>query len=64
MTDSPANTEKITELLVYLGRAARGTDAGSDLTAAQWTVLSDKSEPVLFFQQPQSVRLRQDRATR
>ncbi|WP_187293224.1 hypothetical protein [Octadecabacter arcticus] len=46
MNDSPANTGKITELLVYFGRAARGTDAGSDLTAAQWTVLSDKSEPV------------------
>ena len=46
MNDSPANTEEIAELLVYLGRAARGTDAGSDLTAAQWTVLSDKSEPV------------------
>jgi DNA-binding MarR family transcriptional regulator len=39
MNDSPANTEEIAELLVYLGRAARGTDAGSDLTAAQWTAM-------------------------
>ena len=39
MYDSPANTEEIAELLVYLGRAARGTDAGSDLTAAQWTAM-------------------------
>ena len=39
MTDSPTTTEEIAELLVYLGRAARGTDAGSDLTAAQWTAM-------------------------
>ena len=39
MNDSPANTEEIAELLVYLGRAARRTDAGSDLTAAQWTAM-------------------------
>jgi DNA-binding MarR family transcriptional regulator len=39
MNDSPTTTEEIAELLVYLGRAARGTDAGSDLTAAQWTAM-------------------------
>lgn len=39
MTDNPATTEEIAELLVYLGRAARGTDAGSDLTVAQWTAM-------------------------
>ena len=39
MTDNPTTTEEIAELLVYLGRAARGTDAGSDLTAAQWTAM-------------------------
>ena len=32
-------TDEIAELLVYLGRAARGGDTGSDLTAAQWTAL-------------------------
>ena len=39
MPDNAADTEDIAELLVYLGRAARGTDAGSDLTAAQWTAM-------------------------
>lgn len=39
MNDSPTTTEEIAELLVYLGRAARGADAGSDLTAAQWTAM-------------------------
>ena len=39
MTDNAADTEDIAELLVYLGRAARGADAGSDLTAAQWTAM-------------------------
>jgi DNA-binding MarR family transcriptional regulator len=39
MTDIATDTEEIAELLVYLGRAARGTDAGSDLTAAQWTAM-------------------------
>ena len=39
MTDNASDTEDIAELLVYLGRAARGTDAGSDLTAAQWTAM-------------------------
>ena len=33
------STDEIAELLVYLGRAARGGDAASDLTAAQWTAL-------------------------
>jgi DNA-binding MarR family transcriptional regulator len=39
MTDIATDTEEIAELLVYLGRAARGTDAESDLTAAQWTAM-------------------------
>ncbi len=39
MADIATDTEEIAELLVYLGRAARGTDAGSDLTAAQWTAM-------------------------
>ena len=39
MTEKATDTEEIAELLVYLGRAARGTDAGSDLTAAQWTAM-------------------------
>lgn len=39
MNTTVAITEEIAELLVYLGRAARGGDAGSDLTAAQWTAL-------------------------
>ena len=33
------STDEIAELLVYLGRAARGGDAASDMTAAQWTAL-------------------------
>ncbi|MFT7058920.1 MAG: DNA-binding MarR family transcriptional regulator [Pseudorhodobacter sp.] len=39
MTDIVSTTEEIAELLVYLGRAARGTDTGTDLTAAQWTAM-------------------------
>jgi DNA-binding MarR family transcriptional regulator len=39
MSNKVTNTDEIAELLVYLGRAARGTDAGSDLTAAQWTAM-------------------------
>lgn len=39
MTVIATDTEEIAELLVYLGRAARGTDAESDLTAAQWTAM-------------------------
>jgi len=39
MNDNPATTEEIAELLVYLGRAARGTDAGSNLTVGQWTAM-------------------------
>jgi DNA-binding MarR family transcriptional regulator len=39
MTDNVTTTEEIAEMLVYLGRAARGTDVGSDLTAAQWTAM-------------------------
>ena len=39
MNESPTTTEETAELLVYLGRAARGTDAGSDPTAAQWTAM-------------------------
>jgi len=37
--DNARGSENIAELLIYLGRAARGTDAGSDLTAAQWTAM-------------------------
>jgi len=33
------STDEIAELLVYLGRAARGGDTASVLTAAQWTAL-------------------------
>jgi DNA-binding MarR family transcriptional regulator len=39
MNEDVTDTEEIAELLVYLGRVARGTDAGSDLTAAQWTAM-------------------------
>jgi len=39
MTDSAPTTKEIAELLVYIGRAARGTDARSDLTSAQWTAM-------------------------
>ena len=39
MIDNATDSEDIAELLVYLGRAARGIDAGSDLTAAQWTAM-------------------------
>lgn len=33
------SSDEIAELLVYIGRAARGGDAASDLTSAQWTAL-------------------------
>ena len=39
MCSKVTRTDEIAELLVYLGRAARGVDTGSDLTAAQWTAL-------------------------
>jgi DNA-binding MarR family transcriptional regulator len=39
MDSKVTSTDEIAELLVYLGRAARGGDAASDLTAAQWTAL-------------------------
>jgi DNA-binding MarR family transcriptional regulator len=39
MSENAIDTEEISELLVYLGRAARGTDTGLDLTAAQWTAM-------------------------
>ena len=39
MGGTVTSTDEIAELLVYLGRAARGGDTGSDLTAAQWTAL-------------------------
>lgn len=39
MNEDMTDAEEIAELLVYLGRAARGTNAGSDLTAAQWTAM-------------------------
>lgn len=39
MTYNLTTTEEIAELLVYLGRAARGTATGSELTAVQWTAM-------------------------
>ncbi|SEN82862.1 transcriptional regulator, MarR family [Loktanella fryxellensis] len=39
MDNNVTSTDEIAELLVYLGRAARGGDAASDMTAAQWTAL-------------------------
>jgi DNA-binding MarR family transcriptional regulator len=39
MDSKVTRTDEIAELLVYLGRAARGGDAASDMTAAQWTAL-------------------------
>lgn len=39
MTQPPAMPDRIAELLVHLGRAARSDPGGSDLTAAQWTCL-------------------------
>ncbi len=39
MNDDVATSDQIAELLVHLGRCARGEDAGSCLTAAQWTCL-------------------------
>ncbi|MGS4945489.1 MarR family winged helix-turn-helix transcriptional regulator [Meridianimarinicoccus sp. RP-17] len=39
MTASPETSDRIAELLVHLGRAARCESGGSDLTAAQWTCL-------------------------
>jgi DNA-binding MarR family transcriptional regulator len=39
MSEDVSDIEEIAELLVYLGRAARGTGARSYLTAAQWTAM-------------------------
>jgi len=39
MAKSPRRTEEISDLLVHIGRSARGGNADSDLTAAQWTAL-------------------------
>lgn len=39
MTDKPETPDRIAELLVHVGRAARSEDARSELTAAQWTCL-------------------------
>ncbi len=39
MTDGPQIPYRIAELLFHVGRAARSEDAGSELTAAQWTCL-------------------------
>jgi DNA-binding MarR family transcriptional regulator len=39
MNRKATSTDEIAELLVYLGRAARGGDAATDMTAAQWTAL-------------------------
>lgn len=39
MIDNATHSEDIAELVAYLGRAARGTDTGSVLTAAQWMAM-------------------------
>ncbi|MEM8959621.1 MAG: MarR family transcriptional regulator [Pseudomonadota bacterium] len=39
MTDELQTPDRIAQLLVHIGRAARSEDAGSELTAAQWTCL-------------------------
>lgn len=39
MAGQPSDAKEIAELVVYLGRAAREADAGSELTAAQWTAM-------------------------
>lgn len=39
MTEQHRISERIAELIVHLGRAARSEGSGSDLTAAQWTCL-------------------------
>lgn len=39
MIDQSQTPDRIAELLVHLGRAARSEDGRSDLTAAQWTCL-------------------------
>ncbi len=39
MRQEPQTPDRIAELLVHIGRAARSQDARSDLTAAQWTCL-------------------------
>lgn len=39
MQNRNARIDEIAELLVHIGRSARGEDAGADLTAAQWTGL-------------------------
>lgn len=39
MTDPTGTPDRIAELLVHVGRAARSEETGSALTAAQWTCL-------------------------
>src|SRR6056297_75422 len=39
MIDEPQTPDRIAELLVHVGRAARSGDMGSELTGAQWTGL-------------------------
>jgi DNA-binding MarR family transcriptional regulator len=39
MIDGPRTPDRIAELLVHVGRAARSEDSRSELTAAQWTCL-------------------------
>jgi len=39
MNNKVTSSDEIAELLVYLGRVARSSDTGSNLTAAQWTAL-------------------------
>lgn len=39
MTKRNVRTDEIAELMIHIGRSARGEDAGAALTAAQWTGL-------------------------
>ena len=37
--DTTRRPDELAELLVHIGRSARGEDSGAELTAAQWTAL-------------------------
>ena len=52
MTGNATDSEDIAEMVVYLGRAARGVDAGSELTAAQWTAMRFFSRANHFSRTP------------
>ena len=52
MIVNATDAEDIAELVVYLGRAARGADAGSELTAAQWTAMRFFSRANHFSRTP------------